>query len=205
MHRLTQILVVSFVALGLAGGAFFTYLAFRGDSGLPEFATVLPQPMALPALSLVDDSGAAFTRDDFKGAWHLVFFGFTHCPDVCPATLQQLAIARDQVTAAGGTFPEIILVSVDPQRDTPDVMATYVGNFGKGVRGVTGSLDNVRDLTDALGIYFARGEETNGGYSVDHSAAVLVIDPQGDWHSVFSAPHSVERFVHDVPILTGAR
>lgn len=205
MDRLTKLLVTFFVALALAGGAFFTYLAFRGESGSPEFATVLPEPKPLPSLSLVDDSGAAFTRDDLEGAWHLVFFGFTHCPDICPATLQQLAIARDQVTADGGTFPEVILVSVDPERDTPGVMAAYVGNFGRGVRGVTGSLDNVRELTDALGIYVAKGEEANGGYTVDHSAAVLVIDPLGGWHSVFSAPHSVERFAHDVPILTGAR
>ena len=205
MQRLTRLLVLFFLSLALAGGAFFVYLAFEGPSGSPEFATLLPAPRALPPLSLVDDSGAEFTREDFEGAWHLVFFGFTHCPDICPATLQQLAIARDRVTTDGGAFPEIILVSVDPERDTPDVLAAYVGNFGKGVRGVTGSLEGVRELTSALGIYFAKGEESDTGYSVDHSTAVLVIDPLGNWHSLFGSPHTVERFVADVPVLTGAR
>ena len=205
MQRLTRLLVLFFVSLALAGGAFFVYVTLKGPSGVPAFATVLPETRALPPFSLVDDSGAEFTREDFEGAWHLVFFGFIHCPDICPATLQQLAIARDRVTADGGAFPEIILVSVDPERDTPDVLAAYVGNFGEGVRGVTGSPESVRELTRALGIYFARGEESDTGYSVDHSTAVLVIDPLGNWHSLFGSPHAVERFVADVPVLTGAR
>lgn len=200
-----RLLLVFFLSLAFAGGAFFLYLAFQGGAEQPARATILPEPRPLPALSLVDHTGAAFTRENFEGGWQLVFFGFTHCPDVCPATLQQLAIAKRRVAAAGGSFPEIVLISVDPERDTPDVLADYVRHFGDGVRGVTGSLEAITSLTGQLGIFFARSAPSESGYSVDHSAAVLVIDPDGDWHSLFSAPHDVDSFVRDIPLLTAAR
>jgi protein SCO1/2 len=204
MNPAKRLLVLLFVSLAFAGGAFFTYLAFVAVPSKPSFATVLPEPMALPDIALIDDAGKPFTRESLRGEWHLLFFGFTHCPDICPATLQQLAIASRRVTEAGGKFPQVILVSVDPERDTPDVLAAYVRNFGDNVRGVTGDLDSVRALTSALGIYFAKSEVTDTGYNVDHSAAVLVIDDDANWRALFSAPQDVERLVHDIPILTGA-
>jgi len=204
MNPVKRLLVLLFVSLAFAGGAFFTYLAFVAGPPQPSFATVLPQPKALPDISLVDDAGKPFTLESLRGEWHLLFFGFTHCPDICPATLQQLAIASRHVTESGGRFPQVVLVSVDPERDTPDVLAAYVRNFGDNVRGVTGDLDRIRALTSALGIYFAKAEVTDSGYNVDHSAAVLVIDDDARWRAVFSAPQDVERFVHDIPILTGA-
>lgn len=200
-----RLLVLFFVSLAFAGGAFFTYLAFLGGPSQPAYATVLSEPMALPDVTLVDDSGRPFTTENLRGAWHVLFFGFTHCPDICPTTLQQLAIASRRVAESGGRFPQIILVSVDPERDTPDVLAAYVRSFGDNVRGLTGDLDQIRKLTKALGIYFAKAEETATGYNVDHSAAVLVVDDEANWRAVFSAPQDVERFVHDIPILTGAR
>ena len=140
--------------------------------------------------------------ESFRGQWSLIFFGFTHCPDICPATLQQLAIARSRVLAEGETeFPNILLISVDPERDTPEIMAEYVGHFGPGITGVTGSLDELRNLTSALGIYFEKAGDENGSYSIDHSAVVLVITPPADLHALFSAPHDISKFVEDIPLI----
>ena len=204
MHPASKILVFVFVFLAFAGGAVFMYLATQGARERPVAAIVLPAPAPLPELDLIDDSGAAFTEADFRGGWQLVFFGFTHCPDICPATLQQLSIARKRVIESGAGFPEILLVSVDPERDTVEALNAYVTNFGDGVRGVTGSLDEIRKLTSAVGVFFEKAGNLDGDYTVDHSAAVLVIDDGGNWHSLFSAPHDIDDFVHDVPILTGS-
>ena len=203
MNPVRKILAIGFMFAAFSGGAIFMYLALYGGQAEPAYATVLPMTKPVPAFSLTDHDGQAFNQDSLRGGWHVLFFGFTHCPDICPATLQQLSIARDRVLADGGSFPEIVLVSVDPERDTPEVMAGYVAHFGGGVTGVTGTLDSLSELTGGLGIFFAKAEETAGGYNVDHSAAVLLIDPDGNWHSVFSAPHNIDHFVADIPLLMG--
>jgi protein SCO1/2 len=203
MNPVRKSLAIAFLFAAFSGGAVFLYLALYGAKPEPAFATVLPMTKPLPAFSLTDHEGRPFDRDSLRGDWHALFFGFTHCPDICPATLQQLAIARSRVISQGGAFPEIVLVSVDPERDSPEAMAAYVANFGDGVTGVTGSLGEISVLTGELGIFFAKAAGSGDSYNVDHSAAVLLIDPDGNWHSVFSAPHAVDRFVADIPILIG--
>jgi protein SCO1/2 len=203
MRSLRQILVFGFVITAFAGGAIFMALAFQGPRGLPQHATVLPQPAELPQFSLLDHNGVEFDKNSFSDQWSLVFFGFTHCPDICPATLQQLAVARSRVLEAGGSeFPNIVLVSVDPERDTPELMAEYVGHFGDGITGVTGSLDELRKLTSALGIFFEKSGGDTDNYSVDHSAVVIVINKSAEFQALFSAPHNVDNFVSDIALIT---
>ena len=177
------------------------YLAVNGSRVEPLVATVLPAPRPLPPFSLVDQHGRPFTNSSLTGRQSVMFFGFTNCPDICPATLQQLAIARQRLASSGTADPDIILVSVDPERDTPEVLAEYVGHFGAGVRGVTGSVADISEFTASLGIFFAISGDSEKDYSVDHSTAVLVIDGDGQWQAVFSAPHSIDSFVHDLPLL----
>jgi len=167
----------------------------------PRVASILPAS-DLAEFSLLDQDGNAFGRDDFKGSWSLLFFGFTHCPDICPITLQVLVNARREMAAAGhDDLPTIVLVSVDPERDTPEIMRQYVSNFGSDTVGITGSLDEVRKLTKGLGIYFEKAELDGDNYTVNHSAAVMVLNPEGRLQAIFSAPHSADNFAHDLPIL----
>ncbi len=169
-------------------------------------AFVLPAATPLPEFSLVDQAGSVVTRDSFRDRWDLVFFGFTHCPDICPATLQILAVARNELAAAGQEpLPRIVLVSVDPERDTPELMGKYVDYFGDGNLGITGSLDEIRKLTSGLGIYFEKQAGESDDYAVDHSAAVLLINPDGEFHALFSGPHTIENYVHDVPLIMEGR
>ncbi len=204
MNPLRRNIALVFVLLAFVGGSLLFFRAFSGGNAAPLHATVLPQPVQLPDFTLIDEDGRSFTKASFRGQWSLLFFGFTHCPDICPATLQQLAIARSQSIEQDLEFPQIILVSVDPERDTPEVLAAYVRNFGTDMKGLTGTDEQLRRLTKPLGIYFEKSAQTSDNYSVDHSAAVLLIDQDGLWRALFSAPHSVDEFVNDVPLLTGA-
>ena len=197
---LKNLIIAIVLGSALASGIFVASQWHRP----PELQTafVIPEPQALPAFSLLDQHGQAVTADVFRGQWDLVFFGFTHCPDICPLTLQLLASVKKELQDAGmKTLPRIVLVSVDPERDTPDLMRQYVDYFGAGNLAITGDLDGIRALTAALGVYFAKAPTDDGNYSVDHSAAVLVVNPDAEFAALFSAPHTVENFVHDLPLL----
>ena len=181
-------------------------LAVQGPRDIPQFATILPQPVPLSRFTLRDQHGGEFDNESLEDRWSLVFFGFTHCPDICPATLQQLAIARKRVLDAGATaFPDIVLISVDPERDTPEILAAYTGHFGAGITGITGSLEELRKLTSSLGIYFQKSATGNlddeDSYGVDHSAVVILINRDAEFHALFSAPHKVDHFVADIPLI----
>ncbi len=168
----------------------------------PGTATILRPALELPEFSLLDHEAQPVGRDVFSGQWDLVFFGFTHCPDICPLTLQVLATARDTLAANGhAPLPRIVLVSVDPERDTPDVLGEYVGYFGESVLGITGELAEIRKLTDGLGIYFEKSGVSATGYSVDHSAIVMLVNPDGAFEALFGAPHKPQNFVQDLPIV----
>ena len=197
------------IALGLASALFAgIFVALRSQAPVtPLAAMVLPQPDPVPEFSLLDQQGNPIDRSVFAGSWDLVFFGFTHCPDICPTTLQLLATARNTLAERGqDPLPRIVLVSVDPERDTPDIIGRYVDYFGDGNLGITGSLEEIDRLASGLGIYYQKQAPDGDNYVVDHSAAVLVIDPEGRLSALFGGPHDVDNLVHDLPlIMTGAR
>ena len=180
------------------------FRALQPDNDPPEFATIWPEPRPLPDFSLLDQDGNPVGADFFRGQWSLVFFGFTFCPDICPATLQQLALAQKSLDSAGEYVPGIVLVSVDPERDTPDAVKRYVGNFGENARALTGDIAELELLTQAAGVYFANSPLENGSYTVDHSTVVLLVNPKSAIHASFSAPHRVEDFVADLPRILGS-
>ena len=184
----------------LAAGIFVATIVNEPAELQTAFAIPLPDP--LPDFALLDQTGQRVNADTFRGQWDLVFFGFTNCPDICPTTLQILASVKHELADAGATLlPRIVLVSVDPERDTPQLMGQYVDYFGEGNLGVTGKIEDISTLTAALGIYFEKAPTADGDYSVDHSAAVLVINPAGEFSALFSAPHIVANYVHDLPII----
>ncbi|MEL7185063.1 MAG: SCO family protein [Pseudomonadota bacterium] len=195
--------VIAFAAgIALAAGIF---LALKQSAPQQlRSAFVLPAPEVLPDFALLDQAGEAFTPDSLSGQWDVVFFGFTSCPDICPVTLQKLTLARRQMQEAGiGELPRIVLVSVDPEHDTPDIIGKYVNYFGDGNVGVTGTLEETRKLAKSLYVYFEKVALEDGGYTVDHSPAVLVIDPDGRYHSGFGSSMTAEDYAYDLSILMG--
>ncbi len=204
MSNATSKLVLALVVVALVGGAWFFVRAYIGPGAQPQYATVLPSPMDLPDFTLVDQEANSFTRESLKDSWNLLFFGFTNCPDTCPATMQQLVATRDRIAARGlaeSNLPRIVLISVDPMRDKPVVLKSYVANFGEDIIGLTGDMSELQKLTKQLGIFHAKSSVHQGGYNVDHTSAVLVINPNAQLHALFSAPYSVDELAHDLPLL----
>lgn len=192
--------LVAFILGTAIVAGIWVSLSFRAPSTIPNSATLLPAAIELPQFSLLDQHGRAIGKDVFAGEWDLVFFGFTNCPDICPLTLQLLSQVKVLLADAGHQpLPRIVLVSVDPQRDTPAAINSYINYFGKDHLGITGELDELRKLTSALGIFFEKGDGDN--YAVDHSAVVLVIDPRSRMSALFSAPQRIDDLVHDLPLI----
>jgi cytochrome oxidase Cu insertion factor (SCO1/SenC/PrrC family) len=151
-----------------------------------------PQPSQGKALiesefSLADHTGKPVTDEDFEGKWQLVFFGFTSCPDVCPTTLIEVsAILEELGDHAQQVTP--LFMSVDPERDTPEVMAEYVANFDPRIVGLTGSSEQIKQAARAFRAYYAKVEQEGqpDGYTMDHSAFLYLMDPEGDYATHFS-------------------
>lgn len=155
----------------------------------------------LPAFNLIDENSTQVDQSSFDGKWSMVFFGFTRCPDICPITL---AVLRDTLNlmTGGEQQPEpfeIVFVSVDPNRDTPEVLKPYLGSFNTDVRGITGDLTNILELTRELGIVVAyhADEDDPSQYSVDHTSSILLVGPDSRIRAKFNVPHEAETIVSD--------
>jgi len=137
--------------------------------------------------SLVGADGKPVTDRDFRGRYMLIFFGFTHCPDICPAELQVIAQALEQLGDKAKTVVPIF-ITLDPERDTPEAMANYVKSFGPNFVGLTGSPEAIAAAAKAYRVAYSQVENNNsaGDYSVDHSALVYLMDPEGRYVTHFS-------------------
>ncbi len=205
--RPLSILLTTIVGiLAALGGLWLSHLVFDQKAAPSTTnATVLQPTRPLPAFDLVDDEGKPFSRADLRGHWSLVFFGFTHCPAICPNTLtllQQTKTALADLPAK--QQPQVVLISVDPERDTPAKMREYVRFFGPTLRGVTGDAERIAALTQALGVPVSRVELPNGDYTVDHSAAIFLVNPRGEFNALFSSPKSSQDIAGDYRIIVKA-
>lgn len=196
-------------ALALAAGLALGKLLLTPDGDrtpAPDSATVLPKPRPLPDVQLTDADGNAFGRRQFAGDWHLLFFGFTHCPDVCPNTLGLLAATDERIAASGAQPPQTVFVSVDPRRDDPATLRAYLDYFDDDLIGLTGKLDQIRRFTGALYLPFDySGDVESGTYTVDHSAALVLVDPEVRAIAYFTPPHDPATLAADLRRLTRSR
>ncbi len=164
-----------------------------------------PAPKPLADFSLVDQRGAQFGRKELVGRWSFLFFGYTHCPDVCPATLSVLGQVQERI-AKGRESPlvQTIFVSVDPQRDSPEKLAEYMAFFDSGFVGLTGDMEQIDGFTQQLGAGYMRGEETSpGNYVVNHTSAIFLIDPRARVVASFSQPHdpaTIAKLFHKIRV-----
>jgi protein SCO1/2 len=160
-----------------------------------ESGTSFPAPRVLPEFSLVDAHGAPTSPATLGGHPTLVFFGFTHCPDVCPTTLALLASVQKRSAIPG---LKVAFITVDPERDTPAQVGAYVASFGSDFIGLTGTPPEILKATNGFGVAFARVELAGGGYTMDHSAAVFALDSRARIVAVFTAPLSAEKLALDM-------
>lgn len=152
-------------------------------------AYMFDTPRSFADFELVDHRGELFTPEDLMGKWSLVFFGFTYCPDICPTTMAFLNRFMDELEGTE-VFDntQVVLVSVDPARDTPDKLKQYVTYFNPDFIGVTGEFLDIHRFATALNTPFRKVTGEGGNYQVDHSANVVLINPRGDYHGFFKAP-----------------
>jgi protein SCO1/2 len=196
--------VVAIVAI--AGGMLLSRALLDRSAG-PTLAkaTLLEPARPLPPMSFIDQQGQPFGAERLRGRWSILFFGFTHCPDVCPTTLALLAQLETQLAdLPTEQRPQIVLMSVDPQRDTPDRLAKYVNSFSPTFTGVTGSQQAMHEFALKLGVPVAITQLPGGGYTVDHSAAIFIIDPQGALRALSSTPHNVPIIASDFRSIVAA-
>ena len=132
------------------------------------------------AFTLTDQSGQPITEAAFRGHPTAVFFGFTHCPEVCPTTLFELDGWLKQLGSEGEDI-RAYFVSVDPERDTPEIMNTYVSNVSDRITGVTGEVEKVEAMAKSFGIYWKKVPLDGGDYTMDHTASILLLGRNGDF------------------------
>jgi len=166
-----RILVVGLIVLVAAAVGGLSYYWFS--------MTVGGKPYGAP-FTLVDQRGEPITEAAFRAQPSAVFFGFTHCPEICPTTLFELDGWLTQLGPEGDNI-RAFFVSVDPERDTPEVMDLYVGNVSKRITGITGEPDKIAAMTKAFGIYSKKIDTGDGDYTMDHTASVILLGKGGDF------------------------
>ena len=196
-----MIIVLVAITLGFSASLLF----FQNKPLVLQSATWFgQQAKELPAFSLVDHHNQPFDNQSVKGKWQLLFFGYTHCPDICPDTLNMLSNMMKHIDdeSVKDKF-QVTFVSVDPERDDLVKMKTYVEYFNNRFVSARADIDKVNILTDALGIlHYIEKSDDGSNYEVAHSGALALLNPQGQYAAVFSSPHDSKKIAHDLTQLS---
>ncbi|MEL7560644.1 SCO family protein [Stutzerimonas chloritidismutans] len=166
------------------------------DAGI----VILPQGRDVPDVTLTNQDGQPVSTHDLQGKWHLLFFGYTFCPDICPATLAELRQLRSQWPDEVNQQLQPILVSVDPERDTPEQLKKYLDYFGAGFIGLTGPLDDIQTLANAVGVPFIPADTSKENYTVDHGGNLALIGPDGRLRGFVRGPLRAEKLAEQLPV-----
>ncbi len=152
-------------------------------------AITFDAPRIIKDFELLNQRGEAFTLDNLKGKWSLIYFGFTHCPDICPTTLAKLAQLEKVLEPEVVEQTQMVLVSLDPARDTVEVLSDYMGYFSPKFVGVTGEFMTIMSLTRNVNVAFSKVVLGKGeGYTIDHTGHLVLVNPNGHYHGIFKPP-----------------
>ncbi|MGH8597661.1 MAG: SCO family protein [Gammaproteobacteria bacterium] len=187
-HVLPKLIAVGFISVM----AFCAGLYFAQTGDRPSIPGLLwPNPPRVGAFSLTDSKSERLTEEALNGHWTLLFFGFTHCPDVCPTTLSTLKTVHTQLSR-GESFQaplQVLFISIDPARDGPQTLHDYIQYFDPAFLAATGTDDELKKLTRQLGVIYAKVRTADPNtYTMDHSASVLLIGPDLALLGVFTPP-----------------
>ncbi|MGQ3016678.1 SCO family protein [Phenylobacterium sp.] len=194
MSKRSLIIIALVAVIGLAAGAA---LFWRTES--PAGGSSAQADVGGP-FELVNQDGQPVDQSILEGRWSVVFFGFTYCPDICPSTLQAVAAAQDQLGPRGADL-QTVFISVDPERDTPQQLKTYLSleAFPEGVVGLTGTPEQVEQVAKSYYVYYRKSGE-GPDYTIDHSTAAYLMDPQGRFNRVLAyglAPDEMARLIRE--------
>lgn len=198
----TVFILVALVALVL-GLTVNKVLSGRGqgdptamiDAGI----ILLPTSRSLPDLQMTDQNGKTVSISDLKGKWTMLFFGYTFCPDICPTTLAELRQIKSELPKEVLSKLQIVLVSVDPNRDTPQQLKQYLGYFDPDFRGLTAPVADIQKLANAVSIPFIPADTSKPNYTVDHSGNLALLGPDGTQRGFIRSPLNVKKMVAQLP------
>lgn len=196
---LTVIAILIFICmvLGLFLNKMFSPRIMSVDELRINGAIVFENPRIIKDFDLLDHHGKPFNLDSLSGHWTFVYFGFTHCPDICPTTLADLNRVVGQLSPDIAGKTEVVMVTVDPARDTVDILNQYVPFFNKNFSGVTGEFLPIRSLAANLNVAFNKvalnGKDINTDYTIDHTGNLILINPKGHYHGFFKPPFELAK------------
>ncbi|OKY26665.1 MULTISPECIES: SCO family protein [Thalassotalea] len=194
---MNKLLVVIVAVIALVSGIFIYKSAFNKVQ--PEFSLYYQTPRVIQPFTMTKHTGEQFSNTQLKNKWSWVFFGYTSCPDVCPTTLQELNFRYDDLKAVADNT-QVILVSVDPQRDSAARLAKYIAYFNQEFIALTADHASLFPFARNLGLMYAISDEAqSSSYLVDHSASIVLINPQGKIAAIFKPKHELGQ----VPIISG--
>jgi protein SCO1/2 len=198
-RRNTRFIMIGGVLIGLLAGWLLLRVLEIWPFGPPQFhGTYFESPEPEPDFTLTAHTGERISLSDFRDHVTLLYFGYTYCPDICPTTLANLAQAKEKLGRAGNQV-QVLMISVDPARDTAEALARYVTSFDSTFIGLTGTPEEIAAVASPMGIFYEKQEGTiETGYLVDHTASVLVIDKAGYLRLVFSLDTPSEDIAADL-------
>ena len=195
-------LAVMFVAVALYVNKMTVEVSLSNEQ-LKDLGFYLIEPARnLGSFILIDTDDNEFLPKDFEGKWNVLFFGFTFCPDICPITMSMLASIEKGMKLEEHDKVRIFMVTVDPERDKPDQLRTYLKNFSDNFTGLTGGLDQIYNFATKVNApFFPISKSPDPYYTVDHTGSIVVIDPNGSYAGFFRAPHikeNIEKAISDL-------
>jgi protein SCO1/2 len=176
-------MVAAVVVLAIGAAVLGGRLMGDGGSAVPRIGG---------PFELVDGGGKPVSDKDFRGKWLLIYFGYTHCPDACPTALNDMSLALDQLGDKRKAVAPLF-ITIDPERDTPDVVKDYAASFAPDIQGLSGSEAQVASAEKAFRVYAAKHPTKDGGYDMDHSSIIYVMDPSGKYVTNFTHETSPEQ------------
>lgn len=196
------VVILAMLVAGVMGLAIYQqWRVSQGELGMEEppdvsehNAYLYEEPRGIRDFSLTDEQGESVDSGLFEGQWTIAFVGFTYCPDICPATMATLSQAAKQMPADVAE-PQILMISADPERDTPEQLNQYVTFFGDGFRGLTGDYEGLERLARDLNAVFMHNDDADGQKAVDHSSHLALISPHGQFVGMIQPPHDVQNIV----------
>lgn len=204
---LITVLVLVGVVLALFVGAMLRTVLASPDLKTElesRSALYFETPRSVPAVELVDHRGETFDTGDFGERWHLINFGYTHCPDICPTNMMDMAKANEQLAADGlADRVQMWMITVDPARDTPEKLADYVPFFDDSFIGLTGDVDTLQPLAQQLNtvFYSEGGGDVNEAYTVAHSDNMAILNPDGEYVALLRPPHRPQQIAEVLTLL----
>ena len=187
-------LAVMLIALSLYVNKMTTKV-YLSNEQLKDLGLYLIEPARdLGSFNLIDSNEKEFLPQDFEGKWNVLFFGFTFCPDICPITMRMLSRIEKEIDSQELDKIRIFLVTVDPDRDSPDQLKVYLENFSENFIGLTGGLDQIYNFATRVNAPFSPiSNSKDPHYTVDHTGSIVLIDPNGNYAGFFRAPHNQDK------------